>query len=100
MSKTKPKPDKADKSPDRRNFTPAASFMGGNWATAHYLTEAEAEAAAAWIREGRNWKFSCGGRHDAIKSHAAPSGRTVWSVHYHLDNSQNPPLVNADLKDL
>jgi hypothetical protein len=24
----------------------------------------------------------------------------VWSVHYHLDNSQNPPLVNTDLKDL
>ena len=100
MSKTKPKPAKAEKSPDRRTYTPAASWMGGNWATAHYLTEAEAEAAAAWIRSGSNWKFSCGGRHDSIKLSQAPSGRSVWSVHYHLDNSQNPPLVETNFSSL
>lgn len=75
--------------------------MGGNWATVFFLSLHEAESVAAWIREGTNWKFSCGGRHDPIgEPIVSPGGRKVWALHYHLDNSRTPPLVSPNFTDL
>lgn len=81
-------------------FTPDSVRGGGNWAWAYYSScplataQEKAEAVAKWIAEGRNYKWSCGGRVDTWAKD--DTNGQVWICHFHLDNTRHPRTQQAN----
>jgi len=104
MTKRKITTKPAEASP--KPASPACPFIpdnvrgGGNWAWATYSScplataKEKAEAVATWIGEGRNYKWSCGGRADTWAKD--DTNGQQWIVHFHLDNTRHPRTQQAN----